>query len=42
VLSPDESAKAWDTARDALPDGHALHEAQYLVQKLEPLETADS
>jgi len=42
MLSLDESANAWDTACNPMPDGHVLDKAQYLVQKLEPLESTDS
>ncbi len=38
MLSLADSAKKWDTACDTLVDGHSLDKAQYLVQKLDPLE----
>ncbi len=39
MLSLDESSKAWDTACNALPVEHDLGEAEYLVRKIDVLET---
>ena len=41
MLSLEDTAKAWNTACNALPDNHQLGEAEYLVRKLDPLEPAD-